>query len=146
MLVSALDMENTDVYLKLHPETIAGAKGGNLTTIEKYKNRNNLHIIDMPANVISIIKQVDEVYVMTSGVGLEALILNKPVTCFGFPFYAGWGLTHDMIKTNNPRKKITLEALIYAVFVKYTHWFHPETKKTCEMETAIEWVINNKKI
>jgi capsular polysaccharide export protein len=27
--------------------------------------------------------------------GFEALLLGKAVHCFGMPFYAGWGLTHD---------------------------------------------------
>ena len=104
MLKAALEKSNSEVYLKLHPETLAGEKGGNLTTIDKFKNYPNLNIIDKQCNIISLIKQVDEVFVMTSGVGLEALIVGKPVTCFGFPFYAGWGLTKDKVITNNKRK------------------------------------------
>lgn len=144
MLVDALSKENSNVYLKLHPETVAGAKGGNLTTIEKYLNYPNLHLIDKQCNVLSLIKQVDEVYVMTSGVGLEALILGKPVTCFGFPFYAGWGLTLDKVQAANKRKPLTIEALVYATYFKYTSYFHPETQEPCNAEDVMEWIIFNK--
>jgi capsular polysaccharide export protein len=29
--------------------------------------------------------------------GFEALLWGRPVHCFGMPFYAGWGLTHDRL-------------------------------------------------
>lgn len=35
------------------------------------------------------------VYVHAHPLGLDALIQGVPVTCFGFPPYAGWGLTDD---------------------------------------------------
>lgn len=35
------------------------------------------------------------VYVQAHPLGLDALIQGVPVTCFGFPPYAGWGLTDD---------------------------------------------------
>ncbi|MBT3144317.1 hypothetical protein [Neptunomonas phycophila] len=144
MLETALKNHDTEVVLKLHPETIAGAKGGNLTEVEKHKESDNLLVVDKQCNIMSLIKQVDEVYVMTSGVGFEALMLNKPVTCFGVPFYAGWGLTKDMQKVNNPRRSITLEALFSAVFFNYTVFFHPVTEKQCSMEECIDWIIENK--
>ncbi|MGB2221192.1 MAG: glycosyltransferase family 29 protein [Neptunomonas phycophila] len=144
MLETALKNHDTEVVLKLHPETIAGAKGGNLTEVEKHKKSDNLLVVDKQCNIISLIKQVDEVYVMTSGVGFEALMLNKPVTCFGVPFYAGWGLTKDMQKVNNPRRSITLEALFSAVFFNYTVFFHPVTEKQCSMEECVDWIIENK--
>ena len=34
---------------------------------------------------------------MTSLAGFEALLRGKPVTTHGQPFYAGWGLTEDIL-------------------------------------------------
>lgn len=144
MLRDALDKPNSEVYLKLHPETVAGSKGGNLTIIDKFRHLPNLHVIDTQCNIISLIKQVDEVFVMTSGVGLEALMVGKPVTCYGFPFYAGWGLTNDKVPASNKRKKLTLEALVYSVYVSYSSYFSPESLEPCEVEEVIEWIIENK--
>ena len=39
---------------------------------------------------------VDEVHVLTSLTGFEALLRGKMVICYGQPFYAGWGLTNDL--------------------------------------------------
>ena len=54
-----------------------------------------LRFISDKCNVVSLLQQVDEVYVVSSQVGFEALMLAKPVRCFAQPFYAGWGLTQD---------------------------------------------------
>jgi capsule polysaccharide export protein KpsC/LpsZ len=144
MLQHALAQPEAEVILKLHPETIAGAKGGNLTEIRKHLDNERLTVIDQQCNVMSLIKQVDEVYVMTSGVGFEALMLGKKVRCFGVPFYSGWGLTTDMVQVKNPRRELPFEALFSALFFHYTIFFHPETKRECSMEKCIDWIIANK--
>ena len=41
--------------------------------------------------------KVDKVVVFTSLGGFEALIRGISVTTYGFPFYAGWGLTEDKL-------------------------------------------------
>lgn len=144
MLLTALDQPNSDVILKLHPETAAGAKDGNLTSIQDLLDRPNLKVIGQQCNIVSLIKQVDEVYVMTSGVGLEALMIGKPVSCFGVPFYAGWGLTNDRVLVNNPRRQLSVESLFAATFLKYNLFYHPETQQPCSMEACIEWIVQNK--
>lgn len=144
MLQSALDQPDSEVFLKLHPETVAGAKDGNLTEINKHIKNEKLTLIDQQCNVVSLIKQVDEVYVMTSGVGFEALMVGKPVRCFGVPFYAGWGITTDMVPVKNTRRDLSVEALFAAVFFHYTVFFHPVTAQPCSMEECIEWIVHNK--
>ena len=88
-----------------------------------------------------LIKQMDEVYVMTSGAGLEALMAGKKVTCFGVPFYAGWGLTTDMQPFANPRTSRTLEEIVSAVFLRQTLWFDPVTHTECEVEQCLDRVL-----
>lgn len=53
-------------------------------------------------------------YVYGHMLGLEALIQGVPVTCFGFPPYAGWGLTDD--RGDGPAQgKIELPVLVAAL-------------------------------
>lgn len=144
MLLTALDQPNSDVILKIHPETAAGAKNGNLTSIQDLLDRPNLKVIGQQCNIVSLIKQVDEVYVMTSGVGLEALMIGKPVSCFGVPFYSGWGLTNDRVPVPNPRRQLSVESLFAATFLKYNLFYHPETQQPCSMDACIEWIVQNK--
>lgn len=134
----------SDVYIKLHPETIAGAKEGNIQIVNKYSSLKQVHIISEQCNILSLIKQVDEVYVMTSGVGLEALMAGVAVRCYGVPFYAGWGLTQDMTQVTAPRKKLTVESLFAGVFIYYTTYFHPQTKLECSIEDCLKWIVENK--
>ena len=49
---------------------------------------------------------------MISVAGFEAPLFGLPVTCYGLPFYAGWGLTQDQI--NQPRRTrcLTLDQLV----------------------------------
>jgi capsular polysaccharide export protein len=103
-----------------------------------------LKVIGQQCNIISLIKQVDEVYVMTSGVGLEALMIGKPVSCFGVPFYSGWGLTNDRVPVPNPRRQLSVESLFAATFLKYNLFYHPETQQPCSMDACIEWIVQNK--
>lgn len=144
MLQHALARDNSEVILKIHPETAAGAKDGNLTEIADLLDHPRLHVINQQCNIVSLIKQVDEVYVMTSGVGLEALIVGKPVRCFGVPFYSGWGLTTDMSSVPNPRRPLTIHALFAATFFKYNYFYHPESQMPCTIEECLQWIVANK--
>jgi capsular polysaccharide export protein len=49
---------------------------------------------DAPAE--ACLAWADRVVCMTSLMGFEALLRGVPVTTFGRPFYAGWGLTQDL--------------------------------------------------
>ena len=52
--------------------------------------------------------------------GFEALMLGKPVFCFGMPFYAGWGITQDdIICPRRTRRRSMLEvfAAAYLIYV-----------------------------
>lgn len=144
MLKYALEQEDAEVIIKVHPETVAGAKNGNLDVLDKYSELENVTVIDSQCNVISLIKQVDEVYVMTSGVGLEALLIGKKVRCFGVPFYAGWGVTKDMSPIKNQRRNLSIEEIFIAVFIKYTSYFDPITRHKCALEDCLHYVIENK--
>ncbi|MFD2271011.1 hypothetical protein ACFS07_07420 [Undibacterium arcticum] len=48
-------------------------------------------VLRQAINPLSLIEQMNRVYVVTSTMGFEALVAGKPVTVFGMPWYAGWG-------------------------------------------------------
>lgn len=131
-----------EIYVKLHPESISGYKGANLS-IDSLKEYN-IHPITEQCNIISILKEMDSVYVMSSQVGLEALILNKNVVCFGTPFYAGWGLTDDRSKIKRRYRKRTLIELFIATYIKYTVYINTETGERCDVTDTIRQIIKKK--
>jgi capsular polysaccharide export protein len=76
------------------------------------------------------------VYVGTSQAGLEALIQGTPVTCFGLPFYAGWGLTDDRLPIPRRQARPTLEQLVAAAYIRYCRYVNPLTDQRCDVMTV----------
>jgi capsular polysaccharide export protein len=144
MIAHALDQRNAKVFVKLHPETSQGVKDANFD-IESLRNNENITLIEDNCNMMHLLKQIDQLYVMTSGAGLDALMAGKKVTCFGNPFYAGWGLTIDMQAGFEKGKTRTIEEIVAAVYFKQTLWFDPFTREECSPEDAIDALIRWKK-
>lgn len=134
--------ENPDasILVKTHPDVLTGKKQGNLTHLA---SKNNVTIIAKNINPLALLKQIDHVYTATSQLGFEALLLNKKVSCFGTPFYAGWGLTDDRadktLKVFSRRKKTTLSTVFYAAYIRYSYYIHPDKNTPCELEDIITY-------
>lgn len=104
------------VVYKPHPDVVAGARkqGAQEQDALKWCDEIVTH-----ANIAEILEQVDEVHTLTSLAGFEALLRRKKVTCYGLPFYAGWGLTHDLHTCHRRKRKLSLEELAHAVLIQY---------------------------
>lgn len=131
MLITAI-MENpkATIYLKMHPESMNDGRGGFYTKevidrISKQCNKS-IVILDKPINPISLLKKIDKVYVVSSGLGFEALMCGVDVVTFGTAFYAGWGLTNDRNFIKHHSRKLTFNELYYTVFYKFTKWVNPD--------------------
>ena len=115
MITSAIqDNNDADIYIKIHPLSI-------LLHNNHYQSFNSQRVIHITENVniISLICQMDKVYVCTSQVGFEALMCGKEVYTFGMPFYAGYGLTNDYLinerRTNKEQLKNCFILLILCI-------------------------------
>ncbi len=146
MLSAALsENPHATIYVKTHPEVSVGRKSGYLTSI---KNSERVVVLRDPINPINLIKQMNKVYVVTSGMGFEALMVGKPVVCFGVPWYAGWGLTDDRI-VDSPawdRRtcRRTVNELFAAAFIHYTRYLNPTTHQRGQITDVIDWLIRQK--
>lgn len=69
-----------------------------------------------------LVGEVDEVHVMTSLAGFEALLRGKRVTVHGAPFYAGWGLTEDRCAPPRRRRTLSLDMLVAAALILYPRY------------------------
>lgn len=71
-------------------------------------------------NMAELLALVDEVHVMTSLSGFEALLRGVPVTCHGRPFYSGWGLTRDLqAPISRRQRKLSLDELVAGALIDY---------------------------
>jgi capsular polysaccharide export protein len=81
---------------------------------------------------------VEEVYVSDSLLGFEALLAERPVRCFGSPFYAGWGLTRDLHSFPRRTRRLPLDALVAGALLVYPRYVDPERGTRCEAERVVE--------
>ena len=133
---------DADIIVKTHPDTMTGHRGGYYTGI---KEQDNIYTQTEPINPISLIKYVDKVYVCTTQFGFEALMCGKEVRVFGMPFYAGWGLTKDEQVCERRTNKRSLEEIFYLAYIVYTHYVNPEKGSKCEIEEAIDYLLELRK-
>lgn len=143
MLEAALD-ENPGlpVLLKVHPDVIAGRKRAHFDALTAGA-ASRVTVLASNAHPPALIEAAQAVYVVTSQMGFEALLWERPVRTFGMPFYAGWGLTRDELAPPQRRRCTnppSLEDLVHAALVEYPRYLDPETLQRCEVERLIEWM------
>jgi capsular polysaccharide export protein len=92
-----------------------------------------------------LLAAVDEVHVLTSLTGFEALLRDKKVTCYGQPFYAGWGLTYDLIPHPRRTRRLTLDELVTGTLILYPTYVSRTTGKFTTAETVLDELINWRK-
>ncbi|MEZ5479927.1 MAG: capsular polysaccharide biosynthesis protein [Thiolinea sp.] len=151
MLEAALaEHPDAQILIKTHPDVLAGKKRGCLPL----QAHPRITVIQAAVNPLVLLREVEQVYVLTSQLGLEALLLGKPVTCFGMPFYAGWGLTDDRVRLTDPqhvvfqRRKRTrsLVEVVAAAYFSYTRYVHPDSGQRCEPEAIVEYVAEQHRL
>jgi capsular polysaccharide export protein len=130
------------LFVKTHPDVIAGKKKGYLTDILPV----GVELISEDCNAIALIQKMDHVFTVTSQMGFEALLANKKVTCFGMPFYAGWGLTEDMVQCSRRGENRSLEHVFEAAYLNYVRYVDPITEQRCELERILDLIENHKRI
>jgi capsular polysaccharide export protein len=116
------------VVARVHPFEGVGGRKGHLRELAASRGAV-VHGADV--SWMSLARRARRVYVATSHAGLEALIAGAPVTCFGLPPYAGWGLTDDRMACPRRAARPTLEAVVAAVYQRYCLYLHPLTGEPC---------------
>ena len=119
-----------DIWVKTHPDVLCGKKQGYLTQLAQ---QHRVHLLAEDINPISLLQNVDKVYCVTSQMGFEALLCGKPLTTFGLPWYAGWGVSDDrhpkidsLVQTQR-RTPHNLLQLFAAAYLQYSRYLNPNT-------------------
>ncbi|EOC0419346.1 capsular polysaccharide biosynthesis protein [Cronobacter malonaticus] len=135
-LLRTVRARNPQAYIvfKAHPDVACGNRPG------EPSERDALRWADClatQADIADVLDQVDEVHTLTSLAGFEALLRGKSVFCYGMPFYAGWGLTHDEYPCPRRTRQLTLNALIHTALIDYPFYLHPTRKTPMSAEEAV---------
>ena len=95
---------------------------------------------------LSLFHKVDIIHTMTSLVGLEGLLRNKKVYTYGMPFYAGWGLTIDLMKCERRVRKLKLNELVAGALIEYPTYLSNTSKMYTSPETVVDELVEQKKM
>jgi len=83
-----------DLVIKEHPQTIGRNR---LDLLRRLSREPNVRLVDPRTSTHDLVRRSQGVTVIGSTVGLEALLHGKGVLTLGNPFYAGYGITIDLL-------------------------------------------------
>jgi len=135
-LLSAVRSARPDAFIlyKPHPDVLAGGRIGELSD-----NGSELYDLLVTETAITdLFARVDEVHTMSSLSGFEALLRGCKVVTWGMPFYAGWGLTDDILSCERRTRMLTLDELVAAALICYPRYVDPDSGQLCEVERVME--------
>lgn len=141
-LLQAVRQANPDAYLvyKPHPDVTAGLRAPGSDEQQARELCDEI-VIDVPMG--PLLERVDEAHVLTSLAGFEALLRGKPVVCYGLPFYAGWGLTRDLLTIGRRTRRLTLDELVAAALILYptyvSRWGGGYIRAEQALDELLDW-------
>jgi len=127
------------IIYKPHPDVVAGLREGVVSDADLIAD-----LVVESADMAWLLDQVQEVWTMTSLTGFEALIRGCKVTTLGAPFYAGWGLTHDLGRVPLRRQaEVSLTGLVHAALIDAPRYYDPVTRQPCSVEVIVQRLSEN---
>ncbi|MCX7131395.1 capsular polysaccharide biosynthesis protein [Aeromonas sp.] len=132
---------NARLLLRTHPDTRFGKKSGVLAQLQL----DDVEVVADHCHPHALLSRVEAVYTVSSQLGFEALLLDKPLYCFGMPFYAGWGLTVDSKQCERRGTHISLAQLVAAALILYPRYLDPVLGQRCEVEEVLAIIARQQK-
>lgn len=120
-LVARVRKANPGAYIvyKPHPDVCAGLREPGRA--DRHLRQHCDEVVEM-TDISTLFDAVDEVHVMTSLAGFEALLRGRRVVTHGQPFYAGWGLTVDAFPPARRARQLTLDTLVACTLILYPRY------------------------
>ncbi len=143
MLEAALD-ENPghSVIIRGHP---ANKGNGPLEHAAKIRNRSDrLLVLAESCALWPLLREASRLYTVSSHSGFEALLAGVPVTCFGVPFYAGWGHTDDRVACQRRSTSVSIPHIFAASYIKHSRYFDTQTNLPSTLEAVLGMLESQK--
>ncbi|WP_172820900.1 capsular polysaccharide biosynthesis protein [Cyanobium sp. NIES-981] len=136
-LLCAVRAAHPDAFLiyKPHPDVVSGRQRPGPGERDA-RHHCDLVLAEAPMEVL--LEEVDGVHVRTSITGFEALLRGIPVTTWGLPFYAGWGLSVDQLQCSRRGRQLQLDDLVYAALIHYPVYLSLVSGAYTTPERAVE--------
>ena len=140
MLAAALALPGHDVLVQVLTKPGEGAQASHLGCLMTGTLPPNVTLIDFDVNPYRLFDLADKVFVGTAHAGFEALMAGKEVHCFGAPFYAGWGLTHDHTVVPRRKRRRSLTDIFHLAYIAHSRYVIPD-HGPAEIEELIDHLI-----
>lgn len=136
-LLQAVRAEDVNAFIafKPHPDVEAGYRRG---AVQRDQAAALADLILEHTPMAPLLTQVDEVHTLTSLTGFEALLRGLRVTCWGQPFYAGWGLTEDRAPIPRRVRRLTIDQLLAGALILYPRYQDPVTELPTTPEALLD--------
>jgi capsular polysaccharide export protein len=125
------------IVFKPHPDVEAGNRVG---AVPRHETANLTDAVVVDADIDACLALVDGVATMTSLAGFEAILRGKPVWTFGRPFFAGWGLSHDVLDFPRRTRTLSVDQLVAGALIAYPIYVHPENGLPCRVEDLVAFL------
>ena len=138
MLIDA-QRENpgSDIIVKVHPDALTGLVKGHFDKSIEDVPRVYFYAEDI--NQMCLLKSVQSVYVVSSQMGYEALMLNKKVYVYGKAIYSGWGLTVDRaINDRRGNQKRSLQQIFKILYLNDIPYIDPFTGNITSLDLYLD--------
>ena len=132
---------DASIVYRPHPDVSSGLRKGR---VDRRVTDVLADAVSFKENIFSLLGACDEVHVITSQTGLEALVLEKKVVCHGQPFYSGYGLTRDLAPNPRRVRDRTLEELVYIALIDYPSYIDPFTGAESDVFRTIDLLRSKK--
>jgi len=147
MVLAAFDeAEACPVYLRGHPDHVMRGKSSCLP--ERLLRDKRIRFLSPTLPPSRCFPFCRAVFCVGSLMGMEALIHGCKVVTFGHPFYAGRGLTDDRATPSVAQAPphLSLHELFDLAYLRYCHYFDPDTQEPCGLGTILEHIALQKEM
>lgn len=140
-LLKAARHAHPDAWLvyKPHPDVVAGLRNSG---VQEDLATQCCDEVITDVTMGALLESVNVVHVLTSLAGFEALLRGKQVICHGMPFYAGWGLTQDILPIPRRTRKLDINQLVAGVLLAYPTYVSGVTGEIWEAEQALAELLS----
>jgi capsular polysaccharide export protein len=138
--LQAVRLENPEAFIlyKPHPDVMAGLRARGAREEEALLWCDE-QVVDVSMG--ALLTAVDEVHVLTSLAGFEALLRGRAVTCYGQPFYSGWGLTQDIVPHARRHRSLTIDELVAGALIEYPLYLSRASDALITPEQALDELV-----
>jgi len=123
------------IVYKEHPDLVAGNRPGRASP---RMLADNADLVVSAGDLADLYGAIDELHVISSLAGFEALCRNVRVVVWGRPFYGGWGLTDDRVAFDRRNRHVTLDELVAATLILYPRYIDPVCSVPCSVEDFLD--------